>query len=119
MTKKEFLSQKVDDLRASLLEMFEDPAGELASMTKQPLIAFAKENWDHIEATMAAEEPEEEVEEEVEVPLDPEPEPVAVESPATAVMSLSDEEWQGDPRTNLAVGAHGNPQQRVGTRNLA
>ena len=118
MTKKEFLSQKVDDLRASLLEMFEDPEGELAEMTKQPLIAFAKENWDHIEDTLAEEavEPGED-EEEVEAPLDPEPEPVLEESPAT--MSLADDEWQGDPSTNLASGAHGNPQQRVGTRNLA
>ncbi len=118
MTKKQFLAQKVDDLRASLLEMFSDPEGELANMTKQPLIRFAKNNWDHIEDTLAAEQIDE-VEEEEEVPLDPEPEPVAAESPATAVMSLSDEDWQGNPGTNLATGAHGNPQQRVGTRNLA
>ncbi len=54
MKKQEFLSQGVDILRAELLAMFEDPNGELAEMTKQPLIAFAKENWDHIKESLAS-----------------------------------------------------------------
>ncbi len=133
MTKQEFLSQGVDDLRAALLGMFEDPNGELAEMNKQPLIAFAKENWANIEPNLEQPEPAEEPEspeeiaaavlppEEVEeAPLDLEPEPTPDESAATPDESEEDEDsWQGNPGTNLHTGAPGNVEQRVGTRNLA
>ena len=129
MTKKEFLKQGVDELRAALLSMFEDPDGELAEMTKQPLIKFAQENWaniapnleqDEAPETEDPEDPEVETEEVQEDPLDLEPEPTVDESVAIPDESEEEEDgWQGNPGTNLHTGAPGNVEQRVGTRDLA
>ena len=117
MTRKEYLKQGVDILRADLLTIFEDPDGELAEMTKPHLIVFAKENWDTIEDSLASridtapeEEPAEDVvepepsaepeEEGVEEdPLDLEPEPTTGET--ESLLSPS-EDKRVNPGTNLA-----------------
>ncbi len=116
MTKTEFLRQGIDDLRTALLDIFEDPDGELVEMTKPELIAFARENWDAVESwyntAPDTEEPAEDVVEPEasaepvsqgemdDTPLDLEPEPTLGESVATPDESEA-------------------PSQRVGTRNLA
>ena len=119
MTKTEFLRQGIDDLRTALLDIFEDPDGELVEMAKPQLIAFARENWNAIDDAInaAVEEPtvlepaEDVVEPEAsaepvsqgemdDTPLDLEPEPTLGESVATPDESEA-------------------PSQRVGTRNLA
>ncbi len=130
MNKQEFLSQGVDDLRTALLGMFDDPDGELAEMTKQPLIKFARENWSDIAPNLEQPETAEEIasavlppedvetEEVEESPLDLEPEPTVDESVATPER-YEDDSWEGNPGTNLHGGVPGHPVQKVGTRNLA
>ncbi len=129
MTKTEFLRQGIDDLRTALLDIFEDPDGELVEMNKPQLIAFARENWDTISGWYnTTPDPEPESPEEIaaavlppaepeveEAPLDLEPEPTPDESVATP----DESDWEGDPGTNLHGGVPGHPVQKVGTRNLA
>jgi len=115
MTIEEFLAQGVDALRQGLLNMFEDPDGELVEMRKPALLKFARQNRDTIEDLLVGDtpdpEPDEDVvepepsaepeEEEVEEdPLDLEPEPTTGETESPP--SPSEDEWQGNPGTNLA-----------------
>lgn len=50
MTKTELKGLKVDDRRAELLRIFEDPDGEFPNMTGDQLNDFIDLNWDEIEA---------------------------------------------------------------------
>jgi hypothetical protein len=49
MTKTEFLNQPVEELRAAILEVFEDEDGSLTEATKADLQKFARENWEDLE----------------------------------------------------------------------
>ena len=137
MTKTEYLKQGVDILRADLLTIFQDPDDELVEMSKTGLKEFAKDNWDVIEAALASREdtaPDDDPVEE-DAPLDPDSEPTTEpsedspldpdpgsseeESPATTESDEEDENWEGNPKTNLHTGSPGNEKMRAGTRNLA
>lgn len=50
MTKTEFRSLGVDEMRSTLQEIFEDPEGEFEEMGKEQMYRFAKDNWEAVEA---------------------------------------------------------------------
>lgn len=50
MTKSELKGLKVDDRRAELLRIFEDPENEFPEMTGDQLNTFIDLNWEEIEA---------------------------------------------------------------------
>lgn len=103
MTKTEFKSQKVDDKRAALQALYEDPEGDFETMNSGQLDDFIDANWEEIDKSINPSEPEEtETEEDTteneseEVEQEPEEEEPDEEEG-------SDDEDEG-PRQNLDLG---------------
>ncbi len=105
MTKTEFLNQGVDDLRAALQGIFEDPEGEFAEMNKPALLEFARNNWDTIDDAINAA---------VEEPTEPEAEvsdsPERFETDEEAIAAGADTEEVEEPPLDLETTPEQDPE---------
>lgn len=107
MNKTEFRALGVEEMRALLQEVFEDPDGEFSQMNKDALTQFGIDNWDDIdweEEDESADESESEEESDEDGSDEPESELSEDDDPEAEADSEGDVPEEDHPVRNLDLG---------------